>query len=215
MDTPDSIQVNGRTYAWPAGPVVVLCIDGSQPGYIEAAAEAGVAPFFAKMLAEGTSRLADCVVPSFTNPNNLSIVTGAPPAVHGICGNYFLDPETGGEVMMNEPRFLRAPTLFQAFQDAGATIVTITAKDKLRGLLGHGLEMGERGICFSSELADRATMAEHGIDGVPDMVGLAVPDVYSAELSGFVLAAGVKIMASRRFLFQPRRAPGADVSLNH
>ena len=33
------------------------------------------------------------MVPSFTNPNNLSIVTGAPPAVHGICGNYFYDRE--------------------------------------------------------------------------------------------------------------------------
>ncbi|MDE0943415.1 MAG: phosphonoacetate hydrolase [Alphaproteobacteria bacterium] len=196
-DIPD-IEVNGRAYAWPDRPVVVLCIDGSEPGYIEGAIEAGVAPFFAKVIAEGTARRADCVVPSFTNPNNLSIITGAPPSVHGICGNYFLDPDTGGEVMMNEPRFLRAPTIFQAFQKAGATIVAITAKDKLRRLLGHGVEMGPHGIGFSSELADQATMAEHGIDGVPEMVGLDVPDVYSAELSGFVLAAGVKIMESRR-----------------
>ncbi|HJM93154.1 MAG: phosphonoacetate hydrolase [Alphaproteobacteria bacterium] len=217
----DPIWVNGRSYAWPDRPVVVLCIDGSQPGYIEAAVEAGVAPFFAKILQTGTNRLADCVVPSFTNPNNLSIVTGAPPAVHGICGNYFLDPETGGEVMMNEPRFLRAPTLFQVFQAAGAAIVTITAKDKLRGLLGHGLEMGEKGICFSSELADQANLVEHGIGGVLDMVGLEVPDVYSAELSGFVLAAGVKIMAARRpelmYLsttdyIQHKHAPGTPVA---
>ena len=217
----DPIRVNGRSYAWPDRPVVVLCIDGSQPGYIEAAVEAGVAPFFAKILQTGTNRLADCVVPSFTNPNNLSIVTGAPPAVHGICGNYFLDPETGGEVMMNEPRFLRAPTLFQVFQAAGAAIVTITAKDKLRGLLGHGLEMGEKGICFSSELADQANLVEHGIGGVLDMVGLEVPDVYSAELSGFVLAAGVKIMAARRpelmYLsttdyIQHKHAPGTPVA---
>ena len=198
MSMPDSVQVNGRSYNWPDRPVVVLCIDGSEPGYIERAAAAGVAPCFARILAQGTNRLADCVVPSFTNPNNLSIVTGVPPAVHGICGNYFLDPETGGEVMMNEPRFLRAPTLFQAFQEAGAAIVTITAKDKLRRLLGHGLEMGERGICFSSELADQANRREHGIEGVPELVGQAVPDVYSAELSGFVLAAGVKLMASHR-----------------
>jgi phosphonoacetate hydrolase len=221
MSPPESIDVNGRSYAWPQQPVVVLCIDGSEPGYIEAAAEAGLAPFFARTLAKGTNRLADCVVPSFTNPNNLSIVTGVSPAVHGICGNYFLDPETGQEVMMNEPRFLCAPTLFQAFQAAGAHIVTITAKDKLRRLLGHGLEMGERGICFSSELADQANLAEHGIDGVPELVGQAVPDVYSAELSGFVLAAGVKIMERRRpdlmYLsttdyIQHKHAPGTSVA---
>ncbi|MFP6695488.1 MAG: phosphonoacetate hydrolase [Alphaproteobacteria bacterium] len=216
-----TIEVNGRAYAWPERPVVVLCIDGSEPGYIEAAVAAGVAPYFAKVLDQGTNRRADCVVPSFTNPNNLSIITGAPPSVHGICGNFFLDPETGGEVMMNEPRFLRAPTLFQAFQRAGATIVTITAKDKLRRLLGHGLEMGAKGVCFSSELADQATLAEHGIDGVPEMVGLEVPDVYSAALSGFVLAAGVKIMAARRpeimYLsttdyIQHKHAPGTPVA---
>jgi phosphonoacetate hydrolase len=221
MSPPETIQVNGRAYAWPTRPVVVLCIDGSEPGYIEAAAEAGVAPFFAGMLAHGTNRLADCVVPSFTNPNNLSIVTGVPPSVHGICGNFFLDPETGGEVMMNEPRFLRAPTLFQAFQHEGASIVAITAKDKLRGLLGHGVEMGPRGICFSSELADRANERDNGIGGVPEMVGLEVPDVYSAELSGFVLAAGVKIMAERRpdlmYLsttdyIQHKHAPGTPVA---
>jgi len=198
VNRPQNISVNGRNYAWPEQPVVVLCIDGSQPGYIEAAADAGVTPFFAKVLAECTNRLADSVVPSFTNPNNLSIVTGAPPSVHGICGNFFLDPDSGNEVMMNEPRFLRAPTIFAAFQQAGATIVTITAKDKLRRLLGYGLKIGERGICFSSELADQATLVENGTDGIPEMVGLDVPDVYSAALSGFVLAAGVKIMESHR-----------------
>ena len=194
----DSVSVNDRGYRWPDRPVVAVCIDGSAPGYIEAAVEAGVAPFFAGLLADGTNRLADCVVPSFTNPNNLSIVTGVPPAVHGICGNYFLDPDSGEEVMMNDPRFLRAPTIFQAFQAAGATIATITAKDKLRRLLGHGLTPGARGICFSAEQADQANTEEHGIDGVPALVGLPVPDVYSAELSGFVLAAGVQIMARRQ-----------------
>ena len=198
MSKHSKVHVNGRTYSWPKSPVVVLCIDGSEPGYIEAAADAGVAPFFSKVLSECTNRLAESVIPSFTNPNNLSIATGAPPSVHGICGNFFLDPDSGKEVMMNEPRFLRAPTIFEAFQRAGAAIVTITAKDKLRRLLGHGLKIGERGICFSSELADRATLIENGIADVPEMVGLDVPDVYSAALSRFVLAAGVKIMQSRR-----------------
>jgi len=49
------------------------------------------------VLAQGAAVVADCVMPSFTNPNNLSIVTGAPPAVHGICGNYFYDTESGVE----------------------------------------------------------------------------------------------------------------------
>ena len=95
IPTGGEIAVNGRTYGLPQAPVVVVCVDGSEPGYIEAAVDAGRAPWFGKVLTEGTNLIADCVVPSFTNPNNLSIVTGRPPAVHGICGNYFLDPDNG------------------------------------------------------------------------------------------------------------------------
>ena len=193
------IEVNGRSYGWPQSPTVVVCIDGSEPDYIEAAVADGVMPFMARMLANGANLRADCVVPSFTNPNNLSIVTGRPPVVHGISGNYFLNPDTGEEVMMNDPALLRAPTLFPAFQGAGAGIAIVTAKDKLRRLLGHGLRFGADGaICFSSEKADQATLAENGIEGVPELVGMDVPSVYSAELSEFVFAAGCKLMAARR-----------------
>jgi len=121
-------------------------------------------------------------------------VTGAPPAVHGICGNYLYDTASGTEVMMNDPKWLRAPTLLAALAQAGCTVAVITAKEKLRKLLGHEM----RGICFSSEKADQVTQAEHGIEAVVQLVGLPVPSVYSAELSEFVFAAGVKLMQRRR-----------------
>src|SRR5690606_31033051 len=127
--------------AWPKAPLVVVCIDGSEPDYIEQAIAGGHMPFLKSVFAKGGSDLrADCVVPSFTNPNNLSIVTGVPPKIHGISGNFFLDPDTGQEVMMNDPKFLRVGTIFKAFHDAGAKIAIVTAKDKLRGLLGHGID---------------------------------------------------------------------------
>jgi phosphonoacetate hydrolase len=176
-------------------PLVVVCIDGCQYEYLTAAVAAGAAPFLGRLLAgAGTSLIADCVMPSFTNPNNLSIVTGVPPAVHGICGNYFFDPERGEEVMMNDPRFLRVETILAAFSKAGAKVAVITAKDKLRKLLGHQM----RGICFSSEKADQVTMAENGIENVLGLVGMPVPSVYSAALSEFVFVAGVKLMQRER-----------------
>ena len=133
-----NITVNGRTYRWMERPLIVICLDGSQFEYISAAVEAGRAPFLANILGgQGTCLLADCVMPSFTNPNNLSIVTGVTPAVHGISGNYFYDPQTGEEVMMNDPRHLRTGTILAALADAGAKVAVITAKDKLRKLLGH------------------------------------------------------------------------------
>ncbi|PJN35930.1 phosphonoacetate hydrolase [Streptomyces sp. CB02959] len=189
------LTVNGRDYAWPARPVVVVCIDGSEDAYHERAVADGRMPFLAGMLRRGSDLRADCTMPSFTNPNNLSIATGAPPSVHGICGNYFYDPASDSEVMMNDPALLRAPTLFAAFSARGARVAVITAKDKLRRLLGHGLVDG---ICFSAEQADRATVAEHGIDKVLERTGMALPPVYSAELSELVLAAGVDVLERER-----------------
>ncbi|MBS0321108.1 MAG: phosphonoacetate hydrolase [Proteobacteria bacterium] len=188
------IEVNGRSYQWMRQPVVVVCVDGCEPDYITQAIEAGVAPFLARMCERGASTLADCVVPSFTNPNNLSIVTGAPPSVHGICGNFFWDPDTGQEVMMNDAKYLRAGTILAAFSNAGAKVAVVTAKDKLRAMLGHGM----RGICFSSEKADKATLADNGIEDVLALVGKPVPSVYSADLSEFVFAAGVALMKRDR-----------------
>jgi phosphonoacetate hydrolase len=195
----EQVTCNGRVYAMPRVPTVVICLDGSEPGYIEKTIAAGRAPTFARFLKHGANLQAQSVIPSFTNPNNLSIITGQPPAVHGIAGNFFYDPATGKEVMMNDPRFLRAPTILKAFQDAGAKVATVTAKDKLRLLLSHGLAYADaRAIAFSAERADAATRELNGIDDVLGFVGRPLPDVYSAGLSEFVFAAGVKLMAKVR-----------------
>lgn len=188
------LSVNGRTYSTPAQPTVIVCIDGCEQEYINLAVQAGVAPFFARLATQGTVLSADCVMPSFTNPNNLSIVTGVPPSVHGICGNFFYDPEQDQEVLMNDVRYLRAPTILAALAEAGGKVAVVTAKDKLQALLGHRL----KGICFSAEHADRVTLDANGIEDVLGKVGLPLPSVYSAELSEFVFAAGVMLMHAHR-----------------
>jgi len=188
------LNVNKRSYKLPSQPTVVVCVDGCEPDYLAQAVAAGRMPWLQRTLAEGAGLIADCVVPSFTNPNNLSIVTGAPPSVHGICGNYLYDTASGTEVMMNDPKWLRAPTLLAALADAGRKVAVVTAKDKLRRLLGHQM----KGICFSSEKSNEVTLAENGIADVLGLIGMPVPDVYSAELSQFVFAAGVKLARQHR-----------------
>lgn len=193
--SPVNVSVNGRNYAWPRVTAIAICLDGCEPAYLDEAIKAGLMPALIKIKEKGTVRMAHSVIPSFTNPNNMSIATGRPPSVHGICGNYLYERETGKEVMMNDPRFLRAPTIFKAYYDAGARVAVVTAKDKLRALLGHGLAFDEdRAICFSSEKSDKSTKAEHGIDNASAWLGRPVPEVYSAELSEFVFAAGVKLL---------------------
>ena len=198
MSLDKQVTVNGRVYHWPCEPLVVICCDGSEPAYMEIAMAEGLMPNLVKMIAKGENRRGLSAMPSFTNPNNLSIVTGSPPSIHGITGNYLIDPVTDLETMMNDPRWLRAPTIFEGFQKAGAKVCVVTAKDKLRLLLGYGLEFDGSAICFSSEKADKATLADNGIENVCAFVGKPVPEVYSADLSEFVFAAGVKLLASDR-----------------
>lgn len=217
-----TVSVNEREYKFPKSPTVVVCIDGSEPGYIERAIDAGLAPNFARLMKAGANLSALSAMPSFTNPNNMSIITGRPPAVHGIAGNYFYDRAQAKEVMMNDASFLRAPTIMQAFHDAGAKVAVVTAKDKLRAMLGKGLDMSTgRAIAFSSEKADKATVAENGIGDVLKRIGKPLPEVYSADLSEFVMAAGVSILKKERpdlmYLsttdyVQHKAAPGSEMA---
>lgn len=208
-----TVELNGRDYTFTDSPVVVICVDGSAPAYHEQAVRAGRMPWLARLLAgAGTSWPAHCAMPALTNPNNLSIATGRPPAVHGISGNTYYDQPSRAESPMTSPDLLRVPTLFAAGHDAGLAVVVITAKDKLRRLLGAGLvtpgpaldgsshpiSPGPGAVCFSAERADEADVGHNGITAVPQLIDRAVPDVYSAELSEFVLAAGAHLMRERR-----------------
>ncbi len=195
MNMRSHVTANDRDYLMPKLPAIAICLDGCEPEYLDVAIARGLMPTLKRIRETGTDRLAHSVIPSFTNPNNLSIATGRPPAVHGICGNYLYEPETGEEVMMNDVRFLRAPTIFSKFYEDGARVAMVTAKDKLRALLGAGLKFDEdRAVAFSSERSGETTKAEHGIDNASEWLGMPVPEVYSAEMSEFVFAAGVKLL---------------------
>ena len=182
--------VHNRTYQPPAGPLAVICIDGCADEYLSESLLAGCMPRLAAMISGGYRGLVRGALPSFTNVNNACIVTGVSPAVTGISGNFFLDPESGEEVMMNSARFLRCETLLAAAATQGRKVAMVTAKEKLRDILSSGLT----GIAFSSEKADQAVQQTHGIENVPAIVGQPVPEIYSAEASLFVLQAGVALV---------------------
>ena len=190
---PQQVTVNGKTYRWPARPLVVILIDGNDPEFVKAGLAAGVLPTMKRFMEEGFATVALGGMPSFTNPNNVSVITGVPPATHGISGNYFLDPKTGKEVMMNDPEYLRVDTILAAFSRAGARVVALTSKDKLAKMLARGLDM-QKDISFSSEKADKCNKKENGIERCLELVGRPLPDQYSPDLSLFMLDAGVKLL---------------------
>ena len=190
-----NFTVNGREYRPPAKSVVVICLDGSADEYLDTAMVRGRMPNLQRLSVEGHRGLARGAMPSLTNVNNASITTGVPPRVHGIVGNYFFDPKSGKEVMMNSASFLRVETIFPAAQRAGRRVAVVTAKEKLRDYFASGLiPLG--GIALSSEKAKEASRATHGIEAVESLVG-PTPAIYSGDASLYVLKTGVKLIEHR------------------
>jgi phosphonoacetate hydrolase len=193
-----SVTVNGTPYRWPLRPVVVVCIDGGDPRYLQQFLADGSIPNVARFVSQGYAAVADGSMPSFTCPNNMSIVTGTPTAQHGISGNYYLDTRTWEPVVMTGPELLRGDSILTKFAEAGARVVSITAKDKLRRQLAKGLDCAQGHISFSTECVESCTLADNGIENVLAWLGMDKPAMYSMELSLFVLEAGIQLLRERR-----------------
>src|SRR6202142_2340025 len=151
-----TVEVNGRIYAAPKRPTVVILVDGFDPAYLEHGIANGTLPTMKSFREHGFAGIADCSMPSTTNTNNTSIVTGVPPAVHGINGNYYLDSETGEEIMITDAKRLRCGTILGALSRAGVKTAVVTAKDKLLKVLAYEM----KGVNFAAECADKATLTE-------------------------------------------------------
>lgn len=186
--------VNDRTYRTSQRPIAVLCLDGCSDEYLDAAIDRGLMERTRRMVVDGFRGVARGAMPSFTNVNNSAITTGVPPSETGISGNYFLDPDTGSEVMMNSATFLRCETILAAAAKAGRKVAMVTAKEKLRDILSRNLE----GMAFSAEKASEAKLATHGIDDVEALVGRGQPAIYGADASLYVLDAGVALIKEGR-----------------
>ena len=219
--TAASIELNGKSYLPPSEPLVVVCIDGGDPEYMKQGIKDGIIPTIEGFMKDGFYDIAQGSMPSFTCPNNMSIVTGTEPETHGISGNFFLDRETGEPVVMTGPELLRARSLMSEFSRHGITVASVTAKDKLRTQLQKGMDMSNGSVSFSSQYSDRCSMQENGIENVLGFVDQPLPDMYSAELSLFALDAGIKLLEERRpsilylsltDFIQHSHAPGTPVA---
>ena len=160
--------------------------------------------------------IVDSVIPSFTNPNNMAMVTGVSPAENGICGNFYFDPDLDEEVMMNEPRYLCADSILASFSQQGKKVAVVTSKDKLRKMLSHNL----KGICFSIEFADQVSQENNGISNVvDDLMHKRNPDIYDPDNSVYLIEAGVRLLEREHFdlmyltstdFVQHKNAPGSE-----
>ena len=219
--TKEKLQLNEIEYTWPKKPVVVVCIDGGDPEYFDSGIEDGIIPNIEDFMKNGFYAVSKGSMPSFTCPNNMSIVTGSEPVTHGISGNFYLDRSTGEPVVMTGPELLRTCSIMSEFSRKGARVVSITAKDKLRRQLQKGMDLSGGSVSMSSQFADQCTMKENGIEDALGFVGQPQPDMYSADLSLFVLDAGIKLLEEKRpdilylsltDFIQHTHAPGTPVA---
>ena len=219
--TKEKLQLNEIEYTWPKKPVVVVCIDGGDPEYFDSGIQDGIIPNIEDFMKNGFYAVSKGSMPSFTCPNNMSIVTGSEPVTHGISGNFYLDRSTGEPVVMTGPELLRTCSIMSEFSRKGARVVSITAKDKLRRQLQKGMDLSGGSVSMSSQFADQCTMKENGIEDALEFVGRPQPDMYSADLSLFVLDAGIKFLEEKRpdilylsltDFIQHTHAPGTPVA---
>lgn len=151
-------------------PLVLICIDGFDPVYFDAIET----PNMDRMIENGFYTVGKSMWPSVTNVNNVSIITGQYPSVHGICSNYRYIQETKEEVYMESGEYILAPTIFSMCKSKNITTVLSTSKDKLRRLLGND--------------ATHVSSAEKPDKWVVDILG-DPPSIYSLECNGWTINA--------------------------
>lgn len=166
-------------------------------------------PNIRQMMKSGFMKEVSSVIPSVTNVNNVSIVCGEWPEVHGITANYWHDPQTGAGTYMESPEFLLAENLFQKAARSGLKSAVFTSKNKLKLML-------EQGASFSVSAENPA----------PELVNAVGPaeEVYSAGINHWLYRALHRTMKERDFdihyisttdYIMHKYPPENDVSISH
>lgn len=151
-------------------PLLAICLDGISWEYIRAAST----PNLEDVARMGTAVECDGVVPTVTNVNAASILTGEFPNVHGISSNWYYDAHLGNEVYMDSWKYLTCRTLLQRARVRGARTLLLTVKDKLRRLLAEDTDAS-----YSVEVPEPSLVEFLG----------EPPSIYTSEASLWLLRA--------------------------
>ena len=157
---------------------VIITVDGLDPEYLDICD----APNLREIAKRGFHVTGKCMMPSVTNVNNVSIVTGEYPSEHGISSNYRLTRETGEEIYMESGEYILSETFFQRAGRMGADTILSTSKDKLRTLLSDGAT-----VSVSSERPPGWVV--EGAYGVGEP-----PPIYSLDVNGWTIRAATAAM---------------------
>jgi predicted AlkP superfamily pyrophosphatase or phosphodiesterase len=104
--------------------VVLVSIDGLAGFYLDD--PQAELPTLRRLAREGArAEGLECSFPSVTWPNHTTLVTGVPPAKHGVIGNNYLNRESGEKVpfipdpLFDKDEIVKSPTVYDVAHDAG------------------------------------------------------------------------------------------------
>ena len=148
--------------------VLMFLLDGFDPGYVQPVRM----PRLAALMKAGASTLdGRGVLPSLTNVNHISLLTGTYPKRHGLSTNFYYDRATRTDVFMEQVSFVQEPLVFERFKAAGWSTALVTAKEKLTKLLRRGLD-----VCIDMKTHPEAHRAAAG----------APPEIFSLDINLWV-----------------------------
>jgi predicted AlkP superfamily pyrophosphatase or phosphodiesterase len=104
--------------------VVLVSVDGLAGFYLDD--PRADLPTLRRLAREGArAEGLECSFPSVTWPNHTTLVTGVPPAKHGLIGNNYLDRESGSKVpfipdpLFDKDEIVKSPTVYDVAHEAG------------------------------------------------------------------------------------------------
>lgn len=158
--------------------LLFISLDGCGPDYIKRSPT----PNLDRLAREGFYKEIRAMVPTVTNVNNASLVTGAYPKTHGITANYFLDPKTGKGTYMESADYILTETIFERAKAVGRSSALLTSKDKLKILLNRGTSI--------------SMSVERPLKWIIDRIG-SPPSIYSLEADLWLLKAACELLAKK------------------
>lgn len=119
--------------------VLLLVIDGCSPDYLSS----DNAPNIFKLSQQlGFLKKVQGVMPSVTNVNHASILSGKWPNETHVIGNYFYDPVTKNEGFIEEKGYMKAETILHYYKKHNRTTALLTVKGKVLGVYGEDADIG-------------------------------------------------------------------------
>jgi phosphonoacetate hydrolase len=160
----------------------MICLDGCAPDYMRKSAT----PNIRSLCSQGRFERGNAMVPTVTNVNNVSLLTGVYPERHGITSNCYYDRERKTEVYMESAQDIRAVTIFEELRQGGKKTALLSVKDKLCTLLNRG--------------ADVVLSAENPPSWIVKEIG-PPPSIYTIEVNAWLLRALGVVLAKQQPCF--------------